>query len=680
MLTQYGHSSQKQPLIIDPTQLSSQKKTLLHAFLAKDEQNKPHSIKVFEPQKTYYYNKLPLQFTYTLVRQTTKLPEINYKEYSYTVYHESHLKGKGSFGSVYQVTGSLKHHINNKEMMFKLSPSRKKKVIKKQFIKSDTHQDYLHAIFLIKRENQIGQLARHTKTKKLTFKKNASGEKEAAFFVMKKFTGPFNQIINDSTVSIEKRLYMTIKLIEGLLHEIHAAGIVHRDIKPDNIFANPNNMQVNIFDFGLSRIIDDKMPCGTLLWVAPEVLAAGINNAVSDGYSMGIVIRKWWGDLSIENENKTGSHLLLNKKKRLYRAPTLAEHSKLDPAIEKELIQYLKNYPNHAAKNITQFMRILEKITYPAPKDRMTMQEALVLFAQLFYRAFSDKQKKILTIALKLKTQLYYLSFKPMAENEKLEYLKSLIRSALNKIEDNTEIIDFFLLVLDIKVLKNCHNKSNINNKITNIINETKVNLEKRNYLKNKILEYYNNKNNNIKNLKNKKNNIKNISLYKKQPIFMLDEMRRWNHHYLTHFTDPFPPRISNTSNILNKNSAQYDRPAKRASRYAIYGFVITIHLSIALAVAGFIPSGGLSMIILIGLPVLGFLIGGLIGLCVIVNDAKQSRCVKSSKTLDCSVAKNAPRNDEIPATHLQQHSLFNHTLKTNAGLEPKPQLIGCAN
>lgn len=69
---------------------------------------------------------------------------------------------------------------------------------------------------------------------------------------------------------------VTMQVLRGIEY-IHAMGISHRDLKPDNILiACKDPMVVKISDFGLAKMVANeetflKTFCGTMLYLAPEV-------------------------------------------------------------------------------------------------------------------------------------------------------------------------------------------------------------------------------------------------------------------------------------------------------------------------------------------------------------------------------------------------------------------------
>jgi len=77
----------------------------------------------------------------------------------------------------------------------------------------------------------------------------------------------------------------------------HALGIVHRDIKPDNLFLTTAG-DVKVLDFGIARALDEvdrrtKLTAvgtvpGTVAYMAPEVCNGGEPGAAADVYALGI--------------------------------------------------------------------------------------------------------------------------------------------------------------------------------------------------------------------------------------------------------------------------------------------------------------------------------------------------------------------------------------------------------
>lgn len=95
----------------------------------------------------------------------------------------------------------------------------------------------------------------------------------------------------------------------------HACGLVHRDIKPQNIFLEGPEQSVRIIDFGLARGLDegirsitvDGMVCGTPAYMSPEQINDNCLDFRSDLFGLGVVLYKVLsGQLPFEGETLVG--------------------------------------------------------------------------------------------------------------------------------------------------------------------------------------------------------------------------------------------------------------------------------------------------------------------------------------------------------------------------------------
>jgi serine/threonine protein kinase/Flp pilus assembly protein TadD len=115
------------------------------------------------------------------------------------------------------------------------------------------------------------------------------------FIVMEYCEGrTLKQVIEKETLSIKKVLDIGIQISEGLAMA-HEKGIVHRDIKSDNIMLTPRG-QVKIMDFGLAKLkgatklTKTRSTLGTLAYMSPEQAQGEEIDSRSDIFSFGVVL------------------------------------------------------------------------------------------------------------------------------------------------------------------------------------------------------------------------------------------------------------------------------------------------------------------------------------------------------------------------------------------------------
>lgn len=164
-------------------------------------------------------------------------------------------------------------------------------------------------------------------------------------------------------------LYVVIRYVRQIadaLQYAHARGVVHRDVKPENILLGRDG-EILLSDFGLavmsasspSRRPVDK--AGTIGYMAPEQIE-GRPDRGSDQYGLGVVVYEWLcGSLPFTGLDK---EVMVQHLRVL--PPSLCERAPSVPlAIEQVVMKALSKDPSQRFLSVLQFAQALEEAYQP---------------------------------------------------------------------------------------------------------------------------------------------------------------------------------------------------------------------------------------------------------------------------------------------------------------------------
>lgn len=119
-----------------------------------------------------------------------------------------------------------------------------------------------------------------------------------AYIVMELVKGrPLSDIIEENPDGLgEERVIAILKELSKALDAAHVKGVVHRDVKPENVLVDDkNDWALKITDFGIARSNDQAkltktgLVMGTAQYLSPEQAMGKQATSLSDIYALGIV-------------------------------------------------------------------------------------------------------------------------------------------------------------------------------------------------------------------------------------------------------------------------------------------------------------------------------------------------------------------------------------------------------
>ncbi len=157
------------------------------------------------------------------------------------------------------------------------------------------------------------------------------------------------------------------------LYALHRRGIVHRDVKPENLILTPDST-LKIVDLGLARPFGDlgsgssssgrsssgQGLAGSVAYAAPETLRGDPTGPKSDLYSLGIVLFEVTTGRHPFAKFTSGDEMM---HAHLHRQPPRPSHlrARISPFLEQVLLDLLQKDPDQRPRDAAELHRLLEQ-------------------------------------------------------------------------------------------------------------------------------------------------------------------------------------------------------------------------------------------------------------------------------------------------------------------------------
>jgi len=124
--------------------------------------------------------------------------------------------------------------------------------------------------------------------------RDVGSEGDIHYFAMEYLEQTLADVLRGGRIELRHALQIASQVARGL-EAVHAAGIIHRDVKPSNILFTPDGI-AKVSDFGIAKVSDATRMThtgailGTPVYMAPEQADGPKVDARADVYSLGVVL------------------------------------------------------------------------------------------------------------------------------------------------------------------------------------------------------------------------------------------------------------------------------------------------------------------------------------------------------------------------------------------------------
>jgi serine/threonine-protein kinase len=165
---------------------------------------------------------------------------------------------------------------------------------------------------------------------------------------------------------VQRATDITLQILDGL-ESIHQTGILHRDIKPQNVLLDRQG-RVRVTDFGIaqgafdSNLTSDGMALGTASYMAPEQARGGTLSEATDVYAVGVVLYEMLTGRTPFERSTPMATMLAHIEDEPTPPSSVAPLQGVSPRLDGIVLQAMAKEPGQRFRTATAMARAMEGV------------------------------------------------------------------------------------------------------------------------------------------------------------------------------------------------------------------------------------------------------------------------------------------------------------------------------
>lgn len=227
-----------------------------------------------------------------------------------------------------------------------------------------------------KRESDIGEKLNHPHVMRVL-----GGEpRSRVYMVMEWCEGRLlRQILDEGRIDPARAIRITVAVLQALQY-IHDHGIIHRDMKPENVMVDAQD-NIKLIDFGIAgdaaarrlTYANITAALGTPNYISPEQVKGKRGDARSDIYAVGVMLYEMLtGKLPFTGSSPAQ---VMNDRLLNYPTPPSVLEPSISPQLQEVIYRAMERDPQNRYAQAREFAHDLEHLDEVGVEDRRELRE-----------------------------------------------------------------------------------------------------------------------------------------------------------------------------------------------------------------------------------------------------------------------------------------------------------------